>query len=149
MVGGSVRYITRWALSYGLGSDNCILTHFFTMHLLLRRVHVRTTTPTTIVCQIRGWFGREKAAARACIPRTGRRFPLHDAGYFIFKARAVPSYYMLELPAWDPYNLCMILLRGTIVNRTYGTHKHLHIFLFLLTIFDPIYYGPPQYSGGP
>ena len=27
------------------------------------------------------------------------------------------------------------LLRGTIVNRTYGTHKNLNISLFLLTIF--------------
>ena len=35
------------------------------------------------------------------------------------------------------------LLRGTIVNRTYGTHKNLHVHLFLLTIFGPIYYGPP------
>ena len=35
-----------------------------------------------------------------------------------------------------------ILLRGTItiVNRTYGTHKNLYIYLFLLTIFGPIYY---------
>ena len=32
---------------------------------------------------------------------------------------------------------------GTIVNRTYGTHKKQHIYLFLPTIFGPIYYGPP------
>ena len=36
-----------------------------------------------------------------------------------------------------------VVLRGTIVNRTYGTHKNLYIYLFLLTIFGPIYYGPP------
>ena len=35
------------------------------------------------------------------------------------------------------------LLRGTIVNRTYGTHKNLYNSLFLLTKFGPIYYGPP------
>jgi len=35
------------------------------------------------------------------------------------------------------------ILRGTIVNRTYGKHKNLYICLFLLTIFGPIYYGPP------
>ena len=38
------------------------------------------------------------------------------------------------------------LLRGTILNtgRTYGKHKKkLDIDLFLLTIFGPIYYGPP------
>ena len=32
-------------------------------------------------------------------------------------------------------------LQGTIVNRTYGTHKNLDIYLFLLTIVGPIYYG--------
>ena len=37
------------------------------------------------------------------------------------------------------------LLRGTIVNRTYGTHKTLYISLLLLTIFGPIYYGSPYY----
>ena len=36
------------------------------------------------------------------------------------------------------------LLRGTIVNRTYGTHKDLYISPFLPSIFGPIYYGPPQ-----
>ena len=37
----------------------------------------------------------------------------------------------------------MIIIRGTILNRTYGTHKNLYKSLFLLTIFGPIYYGPP------
>ena len=46
------------------------------------------------------------------------------------------------------------LLRGAIVNRTYGIHNTLYISLFLLliTIFGPIYYGPPKhwslYSAG-
>ena len=35
------------------------------------------------------------------------------------------------------------LLRGTIVNRTYGIHKNHDISPFLLTIFGPITYGPP------
>ena len=35
------------------------------------------------------------------------------------------------------------LLRGTIVNRTYGIPKNLYISLFSLTIFGPIYFGPP------
>ena len=35
------------------------------------------------------------------------------------------------------------LLRGTIVNRTYGLHKNLHICPFLLTRFGPINYAPP------
>ena len=35
------------------------------------------------------------------------------------------------------------LLRGTILNRTYGTYKHLYISLFLLTRFGPIYSRAP------
>ena len=37
----------------------------------------------------------------------------------------------------------LLLLRRTILNRTYGKHKHLYISLFLLTTFGPIYYGLP------
>ena len=33
--------------------------------------------------------------------------------------------------------------RGPRVNRTYGTHKNLHISLFSPTIFRPIKYAPP------
>ena len=36
-----------------------------------------------------------------------------------------------------------LLLRGTIVNRTYRIDKNLYIQQLLLTIFGPIYYGPP------
>ena len=36
------------------------------------------------------------------------------------------------------------VLRGTIVSRTYGIHKNLYMYPFLLTIFGPINYGPPQ-----
>ena len=39
------------------------------------------------------------------------------------------------------------LLRGTIVNMTYGTGKNPNIFLFLPTIISPIYYGPPKKWG--
>ena len=35
------------------------------------------------------------------------------------------------------------LLRGGIVNRTYGTHKNPYTSVFLPTIFGPINYGPP------
>ena len=35
------------------------------------------------------------------------------------------------------------LLRGTLVNRTYGGHENLCIDPFLLTMFGPIYYRPP------
>ena len=37
------------------------------------------------------------------------------------------------------------LLRGNVLNRTYGRDKNLYISLFLLTMFGPIYYGPPEY----
>ena len=36
-----------------------------------------------------------------------------------------------------------VAFTGTIVNRTYGTHKNLYISPFLLPILGPIYYGPP------
>ena len=45
-------------------------------------------------------------------------------------------------PSFDP-GFESRLLRGVIVNRIYGTHKNLYIYLFLITIFGPIYYGPP------
>ena len=47
-----------------------------------------------------------------------------------------------QRPRWNPKVLDP-LLRGTIVNRTYGINKNLYIYLFLLTIFSPINYGPP------
>ena len=34
----------------------------------------------------------------------------------------------------------VVILRGTIVNRTSDAHKNLYICAFLLTIFGPIYY---------
>ena len=37
----------------------------------------------------------------------------------------------------------ILLLRGIIVNRTYGIHKNLFISPFSPTIFGPINYGPP------
>ena len=37
----------------------------------------------------------------------------------------------------------IILLRGAIVNRTYGILKNLYVYPFLLTIFGPVNYGPP------
>ena len=39
--------------------------------------------------------------------------------------------------------LLTLLLRWTLVNRTYGGHKNLYIYLFLPTIFGSIYYRPP------
>ena len=35
-----------------------------------------------------------------------------------------------------------IVLRGTILNRTYGDHKNLYISRFLPTVFGPINNGP-------
>ena len=36
-----------------------------------------------------------------------------------------------------------LLVRGTIVNRTYGTPKNLYISFFLPAVFGPINYRPP------
>ena len=50
-----------------------------------------------------------------------------------------------------PHPLCLtrfwrryLLLRGAILNRTYGKHKNLYMLPFLRTKFGPIYYGPPE-----
>ena len=59
---------------------------------------------------------------------------------------AIPN---IKLTHWSchPYASSLhkrfLVLRGTLVNRTYGGHKNLHIYLFLLTIFGPTYYRPP------
>ena len=42
-----------------------------------------------------------------------------------------------------PFYFVVLLLRGTIVDRTCGLHKNLYIQPFLLTVFGPINYGPP------
>ena len=52
-------------------------------------------------------------------------------------SRSTPS------PHNYPLNYQELILRGAIVNRTYARHKNLYIQLFLLTIFGPIYHGPP------
>ena len=44
---------------------------------------------------------------------------------------------------FTPPALWRKLLRGGMVNRTYGTHKNLYISFFLPTVFGPINYGPP------
>ena len=49
-----------------------------------------------------------------------------------------------EHSSTNEYRYHTLLLRGTIVNRTYCRHKNLYISLFLLTIFGPINYGPPE-----
>ena len=48
-----------------------------------------------------------------------------------------------ERTAWWTGKTTAVVLRGTIVNRTYGTHKNLDVYLFLLTILGSIYHGPP------
>ena len=35
------------------------------------------------------------------------------------------------------------LMPGNVVNRIYGAHKNIYIYIILLSIFGPIYYGPP------
>ena len=62
-------------------------------------------------------------------------FYLLAAGYGWFRKRAKFLTYL---------TLILVLLRGTIiVNRTYDVDENLYNYLFLLTIFGPIYYDPP------
>ena len=40
-------------------------------------------------------------------------------------------------------SIVVLTVVGAILNRTYGINKNLYIYLFLLTMFGSIYYGPP------
>ena len=62
---------------------------------------------------------------------------VQDLGIFFYTRghRATLSY-------GTAYRSTAVLLRGSILNRTYGTDKNLYKSLYLLTIFGPIYYGP-------
>ena len=96
----------------------------------------------------------EKRRARRTIPEA---YVMHSTIFFFLNTTTVeqcnqdPLYTQkLHIPVFGlslfgpDYNIpSVILSRETIVNRTYGTHKNLHISLFFQTIFGPIYYGPP------
>ena len=58
--------------------------------------------------------------------------------------RRVGAKLVLSKPAPASTLLGVLLLRGTIVNRTYGTNKNLYVYSFSRTIFGPVYYGPPK-----
>ena len=60
---------------------------------------------------------------------------LYDTSYFIL-CRVIASMMSLTLVRGRGCNVPYQVLR-TIVQRTYGTHKNLHISLFLHTIFGP------------
>ena len=57
-------------------------------------------------------------------------------GTYPFQIFIIPGMYVCWMTA-------VVVLRGTIVNRTCSIHKNLYIQLFLITIFGPINYGPP------
>ena len=67
----------------------------------------------------------------------------HLMTYLVDLSRHTHIYIYLKINNISIY--LSALLRRTIVtlNRTYGTHRNLSISLFLLTIFGPIYSGPP------
>ena len=68
-----------------------------------------------------------------------------DVFVFVFVLDITP-FFVLLVPVDIQHSVLAdssILLRGTTLNRTYGTHKKLYISPFLLTIFGPTYYGPP------
>ena len=91
------------------------------------RVPVSGMYPPALECNLRLMFVSE--SKRALYSQAGRGIP----GF-------VRQQHCLLRSAWQP----LLLLRGAIVNRTYGTHKNLYIYLFLLNIFGPIYYAPPR-----
>ena len=60
---------------------------------------------------------------------------------------AAPTFYASTALASREVGACvcsMFLFRGNIVNRTYGTHKNLYIFLYLLPMFGPVNYVVPR-----
>ena len=77
--------------------------------------------------------------------------PRNNKGLFFFFLLAIITFAplfslpLLAVPIYciHPSTPPPLLLRGTIVNRTYVTHKNLYIRAFVLTIFSPINYVPP------
>ena len=82
-------------------------------------------------------------------PQAGELFGFGWRGWFSVRLGSVRfdsvrfgcSSRSLSCPPTPSYRVP--LLRGAIVNRTYGAHKKLYFCLYLLTVFGPIYYGPP------
>ena len=82
-------------------------------------------------------------------------FPITQTTKGLFRPKLKPSgpvrssSYDANDPSWVQDLLridgkAVVLLRGIIVNRAYGTHKKLYVCRVLLTIFGPIYNGPPK-----
>ena len=82
------------------------------------------------------------------MPRVGPGIDSHSVIYQIYVFRADTFLVCMiyectaHVAAWELYHL-RDLLRGTIINRTHGTHKNLYISICFLPTFGPIYYGPP------
>ena len=71
-----------------------------------------------------------------------RRDPrLHSCCFIFFQCLLRPC--TRFLPFLSTYAFRLLILRGAIVNRTYGLHKNLYVQQFLLAIFGPVNYGPP------
>ena len=64
------------------------------------------------------------------VPKSSRLTIFHKQGVYII--RRVGRKYMI--------------LRGNLVNRTYGKNKNLYISVFFTTIIGPVYYGPPYWQ---
>lgn len=61
------------------------------------------------------------------------------------KDNGARTYYKWHTPLMPPPS-CLHSGGPCIVNRTCGTHQHLYIFLFLLTMFGLVYYDPPYWT---
>ena len=70
--------------------------------------------------------------------KMGSRCSYRSSGYFL------PSWYFFAFSGrFTPTTVTGDHTWYLVVNRTYGTQKKLYICLFLLTVFGPIYSGPP------
>ena len=66
-----------------------------------------------------------------------------DQAHPLHSGRGVTTHFWQQTHCQTSSSLfccCCALLRGIIVNRTYGKYKNLYISLFLPTIFGPVYY---------
>ena len=74
--------------------------------------------------------------------------------HLVQKRNDISAHFLMRrstlFPALLPRTIAALLrrniLRGTVLNRTYGTHKNLpgiYIYLLFVAVCGPIYYGPP------
>ena len=63
-------------------------------------------------------------------------------GDYVSREHVTYTFYTLQTAL--PQYTVSYYYGGTMLNKTYGTHKNLYFSLFLLAIFGPIHCGTPQ-----